>query len=484
MKYAFARRLQLITTLEIAVVFGLLVVAGALLALGSYATALHGDIVGTLDRVVVALDSQASMSDARVAGSLAASRYPRSSVDVVLIDASRRVEVHQPPGLQARPWIDVRSRGDFSGDPPSTGAFARVVLGIVTAFGVQNERRHVGSIDVIVKPNEASLLGTVGAHVWEFFIALGLSLCVAILLARTLTRQVLRPLVDVTEALERFAAGDLTPQHIVADRRQQLGSLAVAYNGAIAQMERAFGERDRANAAMRQFIADAGHQLRTPLTVVRGFISILRKGDLRTPQDAERILETMNRQSQIMGSLIEKLMLLDRWEAPPGTARAESIDVARLVSDVLAPIVESHPARTLRVDAPEAGLAAIDPTDLTHALTNVVDNALKYTHGSIDVTVRAEARHIVVAVSDEGPGMSEGESHHAFDRFFRGSRREIDGSGLGLAIARRAVERAGGTLSVESRPEAGSLFRIVLPRAERNEAIPERVTDDTHVRPL
>lgn len=463
MRSGFARRLRLVTTLEIAGVFWLLVIAGALLALGTYVGALRGDMSASLDRVVAALDTPLARHDARVAGAIAASRYPRSSVVVLLIDDTRRVAVFAAPDRGSGSRVDIRTRGQGFGDPHATGAFSRIVLGLVTAFGLQNVRAHVGTVDVVVRPNDVALVALVAAHVWEFFVALACGLAIAIVFARVLTRQVLRPLVDVTDALERFAAGDLTPQPIAADRRHQLGSLAVAYNGAIEQMENAFGERDRANAAMRQFMADAGHQLRTPLTVVRGFISILRKGDLRSPEDAERILETMNRQSLIMASLIDKLMLLDRWDSAGAEPSVEKIDVARLARDVLAPIAESHPTRDVRVDAPEAGLARIDPTDFAHALTNVVDNALKYTTGAVDVRVRRSAGEVLVDVVDRGPGMSAPEASHAFDRFFRGSRRDVEGSGLGLAIARRAVERAGGSLVIESDPKAGSTLRIALP---------------------
>jgi len=461
-KSAFGRRLFLVTALEIAAVLGLVVLAGALLAFGAYLGAVRGDLQSTLDRVVDALQTPQAQSDARVAGTLAASRYPRSSVVVLLVDAERRVVVYQPAS-RGRPVVDVRARGDAGGEPHAAGPFARIVLGVATVFGLQPVRQNVGKIVAIVRPNEIALVATAASYVPELVLALVLALALAFALARALTRQVLRPLVDVTHALERFASGDLTPQPIAADRREQLASLALAYNGAIAQMERAFAERDHANAVMRQFIADAGHQLRTPLTVVRGFIAILRKGDLRTPEDRDRILDTMNRQSQIMGALIEKLMLLERWDDEPPRAATEPIDVARLVSDVVAPIAESNPGRTVRVSTPDAGLAAIDPSELAHAITNVVDNALKYTKGAVEIDVRRERDRVVVAVTDEGPGMTPDEARHAFDRFYRGARRDVDGSGLGLAIARRAVERAGGALSLANRPEGGSRFTIELP---------------------
>ena len=462
MKSAFGRRLLLVTALEIAVVLGTVVLGGALAAFGAYLGAVRGEVQSTLDRVVEALDTPDSLRDARVAGGLAASRFPRSTVVVLLVDAERRVDVYQSAKSE-RALVDVRKRGDLGAEPHADGAFARVVLGVATAFGLQPARRHIGKIDVIVKPNEASLVGTAATYVPELIFALLLTVAIAFALARQLTRQVLRPLVEVTGALERFASGDLTPQTIAADGREQLGSLALAYNGAIAQMERAFAERDRANATMRQFIADAGHQLRTPLTVVRGFIAILRKGELRTPEDRDRILETMNRQSQIMGSLIEKLMLLERWEDERERETSEPIDIAQLVGDVVAPIAESNPSRRVTIEAPDVGLAAIDPMELGHAITNLIDNALKYTTGAIGVTVRRKSDRISIEISDAGPGMSSADVQHAFDRFFRGSRRDVDGSGLGLSIAKRAIERAGGSIAVRSDPAAGSTFEISLP---------------------
>jgi signal transduction histidine kinase len=466
MNPSFGRRLLVITTLEIAAALWSLVILGALLAFNAYVSTVRTEEASTLDRVTQAMSRPDAERDARIAGRLAASRYPRSSVIVLLVDAERRVDVYQPAPRAEGPRVDVRKRGEAGGEPNATGTFAQLVLGLSTVFGLGVARAHLGSVDVLVKPNGVTIVDVVRADLPEFFLGLAVALGIAIVLARALTTQVLRPLVDVTNALERFAAGDLSPQPIAADARQSLGSLAVAYNGAIAQMERAFGERDRANARMRQFVADAGHQLRTPLTVMRGFIAILRKGDLRTPEDRARILETMNRQSQIMASLIDKLMLLDRWDSDADRERTiEAIDVGRLVEDVVTPIADLHPGRAVRIDAKSGPLAAIDPSDLTHALTNIVDNALKYTDGAIDVSVRRAGGRVIVDIADEGPGMSPDEVAHAFERFYRGARRDVDGSGLGLSIARRALERAGGTLALRSDRESGSCFTLELPAA-------------------
>ncbi len=463
MTTTFARRLWLATSLQLGAAFVTLVLVGALFAFGAYLGIVRTEVVATVDRMVSALDTETATHDARVAGRIVAGRFPRASVSVLLIDAERRVVVYQPPDARSAPVVDVRRRGDTGADQRPRNVFDRLVLGLGTVFGLAPERAHVGTIDLIVRGNERYLARVAGNYVPGLLLALVAALALGVAFARALTLQALRPLVEVERALERFASGDLSPHPVAADSRHQLGSLARAYNGAVAQMEFAFGERDRANAAMRQFIADAGHQLRTPLTVIRGFIAILRKGDLRAPTDAERILETMNRQSLLMGSLIEKLMLLDRWEGAASHVDAEPIDICRLAGDVVAPLAQAHPARDVSVEASCSALVAIDPIDFTHALANVVDNALKYTRDAVRIAIDARPQAVDVTIVDSGPGMSPSESDHAFDRFYRGARRDVDGSGLGLAIARRAIERAGGTLDISSSREGGSRFIIHLP---------------------
>ena len=253
---------------------------------------------------------------------------------------------------------------------------------------------------------------------------------------------------------------------IAADERHELGSLAVAYNGAIEQMEQAFAARDRANASMRQFIADAGHQLRTPLTVVQGFIAILRRGGFESAADREHILDTMNDQSRIMGSLIDKLILLERWESPEATDSAVAIDVGTLVADFVAPIADAHPDRRFAVSTHAGILAAIDPTELGYVVTNLTDNAVKYGLGEIAVRVNAHDSTAFIEVADQGPGIPSTDTVRVFDRFYRGAQRDVPGSGLGLAIVKRAVERARGTVSLESNPR-GSRFIVKLPLASK-----------------
>ncbi|MBV8148951.1 MAG: HAMP domain-containing histidine kinase, partial [Candidatus Eremiobacteraeota bacterium] len=322
------------------------------------------------------------------------------------------------------PIVAVRRRGDLSGDPRVWGIIGRIILGLATAFGLGPAYAHAGNVYLVVKSNDAMLAATLQPFAIALLAAIVAALACGFLLAGGLTRQWMRPLAD------------------------------------------AFAQRDRANAAMRQFIADAGHQLRTPLTIVQGFIDILRRSESTTPDERKHILDTMYRQSRVMSSLIDKLILLERWERRGDGASSEPIDVGVLVSDLIAPIAESHPGRRISVASGDGLLAAIDPTELGYVVNNIVDNAVKYTKGDVAVRVNGDDASVFVEVRDEGPGMSHQDAARAFDRFYRGSQRSVEGSGLGLAIAKRAVERARGTISVET-SAGGSRFRVSLPREEK-----------------
>ena len=468
MNPGFARRLIFVQSVALSLAFVMLAFAAAVIAFGLYARALQGQVDESTTDVGAYVAAHGTPRDAAGLAREIAVRFFRPDLDVVVLDATTRAEVRSrtPASSRERLSFVAIDVGPRSAPPRRTPEpAARLALAVASFFGLGSSREDYGPVTVIVRPDDRVFVATIAPFVPGFVVAVGIAIVLGITLGRLLALQALQPLFDVTKALERFAAGDLSPQPIPADRKHQLGALATAYNGAIAQMSKAFAERDRAQAAMQRFIADAGHQLRTPLTVIRGFIAVLRKGELRNPADSERILETMNRQSLLMGTMIDKLMLLDRWQAGAPTAEARPIDVGQLVEDVVAPIAEAAPARTIRIDVDQGASAAIDPSELAQAVTNLVDNALKYTRGAVAVSTRSAGSRIEVGVKDEGPGMSPEELRHAFDRFYRGeTRRDVDGSGLGLSIARAAVERAGGTLAVAS-DSGGSLFTITLPRA-------------------
>ncbi len=291
---------------------------------------------------------------------------------------------------------------------------------------------------------------------------------IALVLGRYITEQALKPLIDVTQSLRRFSQGDFSPSPVVTSQRNEMGELATAFNAAADQVVAAFDERERNARHMRQFIADAGHELRTPLTVVMGYIDVLQRGAVTDRELAENILRTMGEESRRMRGLIDKLIFLARLDREEAQHTLEAIDLAEIVGKVVDKFAPLAPAG-LRFER-DGGAAWVvgDPIEINEAVSNIVDNALKYaSNAPIDVRVASENGHVAVAIKDRGPGMTPEEQLHAFDRFYRGEQRfDVEGSGLGLAIAKSAVERAHGTLRLQTAPGAGTEFTIELPRAD------------------
>jgi two-component system OmpR family sensor kinase len=297
-------------------------------------------------------------------------------------------------------------------------------------------------------------------------IAIGL---LAFTIGRYITEQAIRPLRDVTEALQRFAARDFRSQPIaVGGRKSDFDVLAHAYNAAAEQVSAAFAEREAAEAQMRQFVADAGHELRTPLTIVLGYIDLLYRRVSEADDRSKFIFSSIAAEGRRMRTLVDNLVLLAKLEGED-TRPVAPFDIGALIEEIVDVRRGLAPSAVFEVSA-EAGVAAIaDRADVYEALANVIDNALKYAPGS-PIRIRAAMPRdgtVDVSIADDGPGIPAADRDAIFERFFRGaSRGEVEGSGLGLAIAKRAVERAGGTIHLDPPQERGTQFTIAL-RAER-----------------
>jgi two-component system OmpR family sensor kinase len=475
MRVDLGRRLVPLSTLGIggllvAVVFGI-----GLFAFGAYINHVRHDADSLLAEASEIARTLPIHADAADAGRAIAPRFIQPALLVVFADGSSRVTILRTENQAGptRATIRVRPPEDRS-LPQADGLTARLTLGLATAFGLQTLRARGGRLDITVDVDKPRLVADVRGFLPAFSIALLVAVSIAAAIARILTRTALRPLTDVTKALERFSAGDFTAEIIESDGGEPLGALATAYNGAVEQVERAFAERARANAVMRQFVADGGHQLRTPLTVIRGFVGILRSSPTKLdPPEYEHILEMMTHQTLVMGAMIDKLILLEHWEEDT-TPDLAAVDVDDLCRDVLAPFRLAHPERV--IDVPGASsvpkLALIDRATVAHALSNIVDNALKYTAGPIAVETDTTGDAVHIVISDRGPGLRATDSARVFDRFYRGARRDVEGSGLGLAITKRAIERSGGTIDLQSDIEAGTRIAIRL-KAVRTDAYPE-----------
>jgi two-component system OmpR family sensor kinase len=290
----------------------------------------------------------------------------------------------------------------------------------------------------------------------------------AAVVGRYITRHAIRPLVDVTEALQRFAARDFRAQPIAVAGRSDFDVLADAYNAASAQVAAAFAERDAAESQMRLFVADAGHELRTPLTIVLGYIDLLRRRAGATDERSAFIFSSIAAEGRRMRTLIDNLVLLAKLEGDD-TRPIEPFAIGELIAEIIEVRHGLDPSVRFEVDARVDAAAIAERTEIHVALSNLIDNAIKYAPGSpIRLTIDSHQRATVeISVADEGPGIDPEERATIFERFSRGTNRgEVEGSGLGLAIAKRAVERAGGTIALDPSVVRGTRFVLTL-RAER-----------------
>ena len=344
---------------------------------------------------------------------------------------------------------------------------SRFGFAIGAALGAHFE--HVDFVDgdlrIITDPD-----ATQRVALWLFggVLALGaLAGVLAWVAGRYVTGQVLRPLVEVTHALQRFATRDFTPQLITVAGKSDFDAIAVAYNAAAAQVAAAFAERAQAESQMRQFVADAGHELRTPLTIVLGYMDLLRRKALEGDERSRRIFSAISIEGARMRTLIDNLVLLARMEGddvrPP-----EPFDLCPLLDQMVDARRLLEPSLDISLDCAVDAIVIGNESEIQEAIANVVDNAIKYAPGSpIRIATGAADGGVAVTVSDSGPGIHPRDAESIFDRFYRGATRgEVEGSGLGLAIAKRALERAGGTLVLAETSPAGTTFALHL-RADR-----------------
>ena len=293
-----------------------------------------------------------------------------------------------------------------------------------------------------------------------------LAIAIAWAIARYVSGKAVAPLIEMASALDRFASGEFAVEPIRANDRSELGQLVSLFNHAANSVTASMEERRRSEAMMRQFVADAGHQLRTPLTVILGYVDILGARSSGSDPKLTHVFDVMHIEGQRMRRLIDQLLTLARMD------REEEPHNERIL---MSSIVESlREEFAFLIDPPEVRVhlesdAALDanPDELYEALYNILDNAVKYGAGSpVEVRVRCAGGRIVVAIEDSGPGIPLADRERIFDRFYRGESADgLQGSGLGLTIARRGIERAAGTITLEALAPNGTRVSVTFPIA-------------------
>nr|WP_237728355.1 HAMP domain-containing sensor histidine kinase [Cellulomonas sp. APG4] len=300
------------------------------------------------------------------------------------------------------------------------------------------------------------------------------------LAGRWAVRRSLRQLNEIEATAAAIAAGDLTRRVPGAAPGTEVGHLADSLNVMLGHLERSFDERAAAGERMRRFVADAGHELRTPLATIRGYGELYRMGAVRDDDDLARTFRRIEDSAARMGVLVEDLMHLARLDEGRPLARDE-VDLAVLAADAAADLRALDPTRTVALVplTPGASTAdavvAGDESRLRQVLANLVGNAARHTPDGTPVeiavgrlTTDGAGGTAVVEVRDHGPGIPAEHAARVFERFYRvdaGRSRDHGGTGLGLAIVDAIVRAHGGTVSLVPTSGGGATARIALPAA-------------------
>ena len=228
----------------------------------------------------------------------------------------------------------------------------------------------------------------------------------------------------------------------------------------------------RLEAVRRDFVANVSHELKTPVTSIKGFAETLEDGALDDPEAARRFVRIIAGQADRLNSIIEDLLALSTLEQSQDSPllqieEADLCDVVGVALDVCGPKAEAKHIR-LRETCPLSLLAPVSPPLLEQAVVNLIDNAVKYSPegGTIDVILEATSDELVISVIDKGLGVAREHLPRLFERFYRvdsARSRDLGGTGLGLAIVKHIAQIHGGRVSVDSVVGQGSTFRIHLP---------------------
>jgi signal transduction histidine kinase len=271
-------------------------------------------------------------------------------------------------------------------------------------------------------------------------------------------RRMARPVGDVMEAADRLAAGDYTTR-VEPRGPRELRRLGRSFNTMAERLE-------SAETSRRNLLADLAHELRTPLSVIRGDVEAMLDGVY--PSDRGH-LEPLLDETTVMARLLDDLQTLSRAEAGVLTLHRQAIEPSELVEDAAASFRGTAGAARLelRSDA-DPGLPAVeaDPVRIAEVFANLLSNAVRHSPagGTVTLSARTGSDGVDFSVEDTGPGIAQHELAHVFDRFVKSP--DSTGAGLGLAIARSLVVAHGGSIVAERRPEGGTRIRFTLPTTE------------------
>ncbi len=320
------------------------------------------------------------------------------------------------------------------------------------------------------------LLGDVDSTVQRLVVVMAVTgivlVAVLALVSWWVLRLGVRPIKQMTTAAAEIAAGDLSHRIPPAPAGTEAAELGDALNVMLANIQAAFDEREASQDRLRRFVGDASHELRTPVTTIRGYAELQRVGGLDDPEQLEIAMRRIEAESVRMGNLVGDLLQLARLDQGR-EPRTEAVDLTTVVRDAGTDFSAVHRDHTLVTSLPPGTdpiLVTGDPELLHQIVANLLGNAGIHTPSG--TTVRLELTRsdssARITVADDGPGMDAADAARAFERFHRADpsrTRASGGSGLGLAIVQAVTAALGGDVSLRSAPGEGTEVGVTFPLA-------------------
>jgi two-component system, OmpR family, sensor histidine kinase MprB len=291
-------------------------------------------------------------------------------------------------------------------------------------------------------------------------------IAVAAALGRLAARRVLAPLAEVADTAVEIGETDDLSRRLTIHADDEVGALATRFNQMMERLQRSRDQLDESVRAQRQLVADASHELRTPVTSLRTNIEVLLEGGQLNDEDRRRLLSDVVEQSEELSGLVGDLIELARGDLPPGATEAMRLD--RVVDESLVRARRNYPQVQFAASL-EPRIVEGVPERLGRAINNLLDNAARHSppQGIVDVLLDSGG----LRVRDHGAGVDEHDLPYVFDRFFRGANsRGKQGSGLGLAIVRQVAEQQGGAVSAANAADGGAIFTLQLPSEPATDA--------------
>ncbi|HEY5882352.1 MAG TPA: HAMP domain-containing sensor histidine kinase [Nakamurella sp.] len=289
-------------------------------------------------------------------------------------------------------------------------------------------------------------------------------------------RRELRPLESMASAADAIARGDLSRRVTEADPSTEIGRLGYAFNDMLDGISSLLDERRRGEDKLRRFVADASHELRTPVAAVRGYTDLYQAGALPDESAVDRAMERMGFEARRMGALVDDLLTLIQADAENSVGH-ELVDLNDLLTGVVDDAAVIDRTRTWRLAASNGHVDVVgDRLRLHQVFANLLSNIRTHTPEGTTATVSVlpGLGEIAVSVSDNGPGVHDEDLDRLFDRFYRvdpSRSRERGGTGLGLSIVAAIVRGHGGRIITSHTPGGGLTITVVLPRASGTAAV-------------